>query len=62
VTREHAAPHLHHEHLVRINDPANSSGAWLTRQQLWDGLRYTVLMPQSLDASIDWSSRTEPAP
>ena len=44
---------LRHEHLVRINDPANPSGAWLTRQQLWEGLRNTVMMPQILDPSID---------
>jgi hypothetical protein len=44
---------LHHEHLVRINDPANPSGLWLTRQQLWEGLCHTVMMPQSLDDSID---------
>jgi hypothetical protein len=47
---------LHHEHLVRINDPANTTGAWLTRRQLWEGLRYTVLIPQSLDPSIDEAS------
>jgi len=51
-----AARRLHHEHLVRINDPANPSGAWLTRKQLWEGLRHTVLMPQSLDDSIDEAS------
>jgi hypothetical protein len=47
---------LHHEHLVRINDPAIPSGAWLTRRQLWEALRYTVLIPQSLDNSIDEAS------
>jgi hypothetical protein len=47
---------LHHEHLVRINDPANAGAAWLTRRQLWEGLRYTVLIPQCLDASIDAAS------
>jgi hypothetical protein len=44
---------LHHEHLVRINDPANFSGEWLTREQLWTGLRHTVESPQLLDQSID---------
>jgi hypothetical protein len=49
----HPAQYLHHEHLVRINDPANAGSAWLSRKQLWEGLRYTVLLPQSLDPSID---------
>lgn len=53
MMRRSESQHLHHEHLVRINDPANTGGAWLTRRQLWEGLRYTVLLPQSLDASID---------
>ncbi|HEX2494092.1 MAG TPA: AtaL-like protein [Steroidobacter sp.] len=44
---------LHHEHIVRINDPANPSAARLTREQLWQGLRHTVLAPQVLDESID---------
>jgi Domain of unknown function (DUF1857) len=44
---------LHHEHLVRINDPANVVGQWLTRNQLWEGLRHTILAPQSIDPSID---------
>ncbi len=44
---------LHHEHIVRINDPANRVGAWLTREQLWEGLRHTVVSPQVLDESID---------
>ena len=42
-----------HEHLVRINDPTLARSLWLTRQQLWLGLRHTVLMPQSVDHSID---------
>lgn len=44
---------FHHEHLVRINDPANVSGDWLTREQLWAGLRHTIESPQALDESID---------
>jgi hypothetical protein len=47
---------LRHEHIVRINDPANAAGAWLTREQLWAGLQYTVLEPQVLDESIDSAS------
>src|SRR5687767_14854312 len=50
---------LHHEHIVRINDPANIAGAWLTREQLWAGLRHTVLAPQLLDESIDSASIQE---
>jgi len=61
VMYDRQATHLHHEHLVRINDPANAVGVWLTRQQLWEGLRYTVLVPQSLDASIDAASVTAAA-
>lgn len=53
---------LRHEHLVRINDPTNTLGAWLTRDQLWAGLRHTVLAPQSLDDSIDAASVRETAP
>jgi hypothetical protein len=53
---------LRHEHLVRINDPANTLGAWLTREQLWAGLRHTVLTPQTLDDSIDAASVRETAP
>lgn len=53
---------LHHEHLVRINDPANVIGQWLTRDQLWEGLRHTVLAPQSIDASIDAATVKETAP
>jgi hypothetical protein len=47
------APPLHHEHIVRINDPANVAGAWLTREQLWAGLYHTVVAPQLLDETID---------
>jgi hypothetical protein len=53
---------LHHEHLVRINDPANAVGMWLTRAQLWDGLRHTILAPQALDESIDAASIREVGP
>src|SRR5690348_16417610 len=42
-----------HEHLVRINDPTLAGTHWLTRAQLWNGLRHTVLMPQTMDPSID---------
>lgn len=44
---------LHHEHIVRINDPDNIAGDWLTREQLWNGLHHTVVAPQVLDESID---------
>jgi hypothetical protein len=53
---------LHHEHIVRINDPANSAGAWLTREQLWAGLQRTVLAPELLDESIDSASIQEIMP
>jgi hypothetical protein len=53
---------LHHEHIVRINDPANRAGAWLTREQLWAGLRYTVLAPEVVDESIDAASIEELGP
>ena len=53
---------LHHEHLVRINDPANVTGEWLTRDQLWEGLRHTVLAPRSIDTSIDAAKVRETAP
>jgi acetylaranotin biosynthesis cluster protein L len=53
---------LHHEHIVRINDPANIAGAWLTREQLWAGLQYTVLAPELLDESIDSASIEEIGP
>jgi hypothetical protein len=50
---------LHHEHLVRINDPANAGGMWLSRAQLWEGLRHTIMIPQALDESIDAASVCE---
>src|ERR1044072_7119797 len=53
---------LHHEHIVRINDPANAAGAWLTREQLWAGLQHTVLAPELLDESIDSTSIQEIVP
>jgi hypothetical protein len=53
---------LHHEHIVRINDPANRAGAWLTRDQLWAGLQHTVLAPELLDESIDSASIEEIGP
>jgi hypothetical protein len=53
---------LHHEHIVRINDPANLAGAWLTREQLWAGLQHTVLAPELLDQSIDSASIQEIGP
>ena len=53
---------LHHEHIVRINDPANVAGAWLTREQLWAGLQRTVLAPELLDESIDSASIQEIMP
>ena len=56
------AQQLHHEHIVRINDPANVAGAWLTREQLWAGLQHTVLAPEVLDESIDSASIEEIVP
>jgi len=56
------AQSLHHEHIVRINDPANAAGAWLTRAQLWAGLQHTVLAPELLDESIDSASIEEILP
>jgi hypothetical protein len=53
---------LRYEHLIRINDPANLAGSWLTRSQLWAGLHYTVIEPQVLDESIDWASIDETSP
>ena len=53
---------LHHEHIVRINDPANVAGAWLTREQLWAGLHHTVVAPQLLDETIDSASIEEIVP
>ena len=53
---------LHHEHIVRINDPANVAGAWLTREQLWAGLQHTVLAPELLDETIDSASIEEIGP
>lgn len=53
---------LHHEHIVRINDPANVAGAWLTREQLWAGLEHTVLAPEVCDESIDATSIAEIVP
>jgi hypothetical protein len=53
---------LRHEHLVRINDPANVIGRWLTREQLWEGLRRTILVPKSIDASIDSATVRETEP
>lgn len=56
------AQSLHHEHIVRINDPANLAGAWLTREQLWAGLHHTVVAPELLDETIDSASIEEIAP
>jgi Domain of unknown function (DUF1857) len=53
---------LHHEHIVRINDPANVAGAWLTREQLWAGLHHTVMAPQLLDETIDSAAIEEVLP
>jgi hypothetical protein len=55
------APPLHHEHIVRINDPANGAGAGLTREQLWAGLHHTVMAPQLLDETIDSAAIEEVA-
>lgn len=48
-----------HEHLVRINDPALARHFWLSRRQLWNGLRHTVLVPELIDQSIDASAVRE---
>ncbi len=56
------AQQLHHEHIVRINDPANVAGAWLTREQLWAGLHHTVVTPELLDETIDSASIEEITP
>jgi Domain of unknown function (DUF1857) len=56
------AQRLHHEHIVRINDPANLAGDWLTREQLWAGLQHTVLAPEVVDESIDSTSIEEIVP
>jgi hypothetical protein len=48
---------LRHEHLVRIIDPANAIGQWLTRDQLWEGLRHTVLAPCESLTILPLSSR-----
>lgn len=53
---------LHHEHLVRINDPSNYASEWLTREQLWAGLKHTVESPQVVDESIDSARVTEVTP
>jgi len=53
---------LRHEHLVRINDPANPAGAWLSREQLWQGLRHTIVEPRVLDESIEATTIDEIAP
>jgi Domain of unknown function (DUF1857) len=44
---------FHHEHLVRINDASIDRSQWLTRTQLWNGLRHTVMAPQAMDDTID---------
>jgi hypothetical protein len=56
------AQRLHHEHIVRINDPTNVAGAWLTREQLWAGLHHTVVAPELLDETIDSASIEEILP
>jgi hypothetical protein len=56
------APPLRHEHIVRINDPANLAGRWLSRAQLWGGLRHTMEAPQELDESIDSAHVREISP
>lgn len=53
---------LRHEHLVRINDPDNAICRWLTREQLWEGLHRTILVPKSIDASIDAATVRETEP
>ena len=58
----HVGTFIRHEHLVRINDPANAAGAWLTREQLWQGLRHTVAVPQVHDESIDAARVLECSP
>jgi hypothetical protein len=53
---------LHHEHIVRINDPNNFAGDWLTREQLWAGLWHTIVAPQVLDETIDSAQVHEVTP
>jgi hypothetical protein len=42
-----------HEHIVRVNDPANASGEFLSREQLWTGLWQTILAPYAFDPTVD---------
>lgn len=53
-----------HEHILHVGPSlalsdrqgdtlGNTRDTTLTREQLWNGVRYTVEVPQSLDASID---------
>lgn len=58
----YVAPSLRHEHLIRVNEPSIAPAHWLTRQQLWEGLKHTVLMPQSMDQSIDATHLLELSP
>jgi len=53
---------LRYEHLIRINEPSLTPAYWLTRQQLWEGLKHTVLTPQSMDESIDGTTLLELSP
>lgn len=57
-----STPCLRYEHLIRINEPALAPEYWLTRQQLWEGLKHTVLAPQSMDESIDETTLQELSP
>lgn len=57
-----SAPCLRYEHLIRINEPSLAPSYWLTRQQLWEGLKHTVLTPQSMDDSIDETTLRELSP
>ena len=51
-----------HEHLVRINDAGIDQSLWLTRRQLWNGLRHTVLAPQAMDNTIEAADIRETSP
>jgi hypothetical protein len=52
-SRGAAADPLRHEHIVRVNDPANALEGFLTREQLWTGLWQTIVAPYSFDATVD---------
>jgi hypothetical protein len=42
-----------HEHIVRVNDPANSLDGFMTREQLWTGLWQSIVAPYGFDSTVD---------